>query len=156
MFQKVFPSFIRSSKLHIQRQIFVRPLLLPAASLARLAAGSSNGLYVQFWAPDDGRKTRLKHVERLTEINKLWNFATCWLYSENNLDLIGLVFMKINIWTFLENLSRSSVFNKIRQELSVLYLNTHLRVPPLIATALFWSRSCQCWGFEITHLDTPY
>jgi len=30
-------------------------------------------LYVQFWAPDDGRKTHLKHVKRLTEINKLWN-----------------------------------------------------------------------------------
>jgi len=28
-------------------------------------------LYVQFWAPDDERKTRLKHAERLTEINKL-------------------------------------------------------------------------------------
>jgi len=27
-------------------------------------------------------KTRLKHVERLTEINKLRNFASCWLYSE--------------------------------------------------------------------------
>jgi len=63
----------------------VRPLLLPAASLARLAAGSSNGLtlYVQFWAPDDGRKDRLKHVECLTEINKLWNVASCWLYSAN-------------------------------------------------------------------------
>jgi hypothetical protein len=36
-------------------------------------------LYVQFWAPDDERKTRLKHVERLTEINKLWNVASCWL-----------------------------------------------------------------------------
>ena len=37
------------------------------------AARSSNGLtlYVQFWAPDGGRKTRLKHVERLTKINKL-------------------------------------------------------------------------------------
>jgi len=43
MFQTVFLSIIRSSKLHIQRQVFVRPLLLPAASLARLAAGSSNG-----------------------------------------------------------------------------------------------------------------
>jgi hypothetical protein len=41
MFQTVFPSIISSSKLHIQRQVFVRPLLLPAASLARLAAGSS-------------------------------------------------------------------------------------------------------------------
>ena len=36
-------------------------------------------LYVQFWATDDGRKNRLKHVERLTEINKFWNFASCWL-----------------------------------------------------------------------------
>jgi len=44
MFQTSFPSIIRSSKLHIQRQVFVRPLLLPAASLAGLAAGSSNGL----------------------------------------------------------------------------------------------------------------
>jgi len=35
---------------------------------------------VQFWAPDDGRKNRLKHVERSTDINKLWNFAYCWLY----------------------------------------------------------------------------
>jgi len=50
MFQTVFSSIIRSSKLHIQRQVFVRP---------------------QFRAPDDGRKNRLKHVERLTEINKL-------------------------------------------------------------------------------------
>ena len=44
MFQTVFTSVIRSSKLHIQRQVCVRPLLLPAASLARLAAGSSIGL----------------------------------------------------------------------------------------------------------------
>jgi len=35
MFQTVFPSIIRSSKLHIQLQVFVRPILLPAASLAR-------------------------------------------------------------------------------------------------------------------------
>ena len=38
-------------------------------------------LYVLFWAPDDGRKNRLKHVELLTEIKKLWNVASCWLYS---------------------------------------------------------------------------
>ena len=44
MFQTGFPSIIKSSKLHIQRQVFVRPLLLPATSLSRLAAGSSNGL----------------------------------------------------------------------------------------------------------------
>ena len=38
---------------------------------------------MQFWAPDDGRKTRLKHLQRLTEINKLWNVASCWSYSAN-------------------------------------------------------------------------
>jgi len=52
-------------------------------ALARLASGSSNGLYVQFWAPDDGGKNRLKHVQRLTETNKLWNVAACWLYCAN-------------------------------------------------------------------------
>jgi len=41
-------------------------------------------LYVQFWAPDDGRKTHLKHVERFTEINKFWIVASCWLYSANS------------------------------------------------------------------------
>ena len=84
-FRQFFPSIIRSSKLHIQLQIFVRPIPLPAASLARLAAGSGIGLtlYVQFWAPDVGRKTHLKHVERHTEINKLRNMASCWLYFEN-------------------------------------------------------------------------
>jgi len=56
MFLTVFPSIIRISKLHIQLQVFVRPILLPAASLIRLAAGSSIGL---------------KNVERLTEIDKL-------------------------------------------------------------------------------------
>ena len=54
MFQTGFLSIIRSTKLHIQRQTF--------------------GLewYVQFCAPDDGQKTSLKHVQRLTrtEINK--------------------------------------------------------------------------------------
>jgi len=74
----------------------VRPLLLPAANLARLAAGSSNGLtlYVQFWAHDDGQKNCLKHVERLTEINKLRNVASCWLYAANTLVMHGHVNVK--------------------------------------------------------------
>jgi len=46
MFQTGFPAIIRSSKLHI-------------------------------------RKNLLKHVELLTEINKMWNVASCWLYSAN-------------------------------------------------------------------------
>jgi len=46
-------------------------------------------LYVPFWAPDDGRKNLPKHVERLTEINKLWNVASCWLFSANILAMHG-------------------------------------------------------------------
>jgi len=34
MFQTGFPSIIRRTKLHIRWQVFVRPILLPAASLA--------------------------------------------------------------------------------------------------------------------------
>jgi hypothetical protein len=34
-------------------------------------------------------ESRLKHVERLTEINKLWNVATCWLYCANVLAMHG-------------------------------------------------------------------
>ena len=92
MFRTVFLSIIRSSKLHIQLQVFVRPLLLPAASLARLAAGSSIGL-TNTWRRMGSfellmmvRKNRLKLVERLTKINKSWNVASCWLYSANILN----------------------------------------------------------------------
>ena len=46
-------------------------------------------LYVRFWAPDDGRKNHLKHVEHLTEINKLRNVASCWLYTANILAMHG-------------------------------------------------------------------
>ena len=52
---------------------------------------------MQFWAPDDGRKTRLKHVERLTEINKLWNVASCWLNSVNILAMHGPMNVKHNV-----------------------------------------------------------
>ena len=33
-----------------------------------------------FWAPDDGRRSRLKHVAHFTEINKLRNVASRWFY----------------------------------------------------------------------------
>jgi len=41
--------------------------------------------------PDDGWKNRLKHVERLTEINKLRNASSCWFYSENKLSVICFI-----------------------------------------------------------------
>jgi hypothetical protein len=37
-------------------------------------------LYVQFCAPDDGRRNVLKHAKQFVEINKSSNVASCWLY----------------------------------------------------------------------------
>ena len=59
---------------------------LLSSSSSTTVAGNSKRLtnypmvYIQFWAPDDGRRNRLKHVEHFTEINKLCNAASCWLY----------------------------------------------------------------------------
>ena len=93
MFQAVPPPIIRNSKCIYSIGYFVKALLLPATVVEELALhfsttveGSSTGLtkcpmlYIQFWAPDDGRRNRLKHVEHFTEINKLCNVASCWLY----------------------------------------------------------------------------
>ena len=68
MFQTGFPSIIRSTKLHIQRQVFVRPLLQPAASRQSLRAVSKPVwhvplLCVQWRIPDDGQGNCPKHVE---------------------------------------------------------------------------------------------
>ena len=78
MFQTVFPSIFRSTKLRIQRQAFVRPLPLPAAGLNGMEhpiqASKCLTLCVQFCAPDDGRKKpsetctasyRNKYIEKL-------------------------------------------------------------------------------------------
>jgi hypothetical protein len=53
-----------------QRQVAVKPAKYPM-------------LCIQFWAPDDGRRTRLKHVENFSEINTLCNIASCWLYLKS-------------------------------------------------------------------------
>jgi hypothetical protein len=52
MFQAVPPPIIRSTKLYIQPQVW-----------------QYLTLYVQFCAPDAGRRNRLKHVEQFIEIN---------------------------------------------------------------------------------------
>ena len=62
-------------------------------------------LYVQFRAPDDGRKSRPNHVERLTEINKLRKVASCWLYSANILAIYGSINVKLQGHVRLYNLS---------------------------------------------------
>jgi len=67
---------------------------------------------VQFCAPDDGRKTRLKHVQRLTEINKLWNIASCWLYFANILAMHGPMHVKLAFVYFSKICLENSSFIK--------------------------------------------
>ena len=71
---------------------FVKLSLLPAtvgSNSSTTVAGSSESFdkvprccIYSFWAPDDGRRNRLKPVEHFTEINKLCNVAFCRLYLE--------------------------------------------------------------------------
>jgi hypothetical protein len=55
------------------------------------AKGRSNGwtntrcCMYSFWAPDDGRRNRLKHVEHFAGISELCNVASCWLYLKIHL-----------------------------------------------------------------------
>ena len=69
MFQAVPPPIIRSSKLYIQHRVICQTFT--AICHCRGRDGTS---------PDDGRRDRLKYVEHFTEINKLCNVASCWLY----------------------------------------------------------------------------
>ena len=76
MFQAVPPPIIRSSK-----------LCTASGTLSNLHCCLM--LYIQCWAPDDGRRNRLKHVEHFTEIKKLCNVSSCWLYLKTSCLLIG-------------------------------------------------------------------
>jgi hypothetical protein len=90
MFQVAHPPIIRSSKTVYTAsgtcQIFTTACRYRGR--AGTAACGSEGLtstrccIYSFWAPDDGRMGDLKHVENFTEINKLSNVASCWLYLE--------------------------------------------------------------------------
>jgi hypothetical protein len=67
MFRTIFPSIIRSSRLHIQQQASA------ASSTEQQLFYICLLLNVQSWAPDDGRKDRPKHVECFTRTNNLRN-----------------------------------------------------------------------------------
>ena len=66
----------------------VNPLLLPAT----IVAGSSKGLtrypmqYIQFWALDDGRRNRLKHVEHFTKNKQIVWRCILLVILENNIN----------------------------------------------------------------------
>jgi len=72
------------------------------SSLVGMFHLSQASMYVQFWVPDDGRKTRLKHETCTASYrNKLWNVASCWLYSANILAMNGPMNVKyeLNFYT---------------------------------------------------------
>ena len=114
MFQAVPPPIIRSSKVYIQHRVFYQTFTAICHCRERVGtqsfkssttvAGSSKDLteypmlYIQFWAPDDGRSNWLKHVEYFTEINKLCNTASCWLYLKMRLRRTDPWTSNLQIW----------------------------------------------------------
>jgi len=62
MFRTVFSSIIRSSWLYIQHQVYVIQVSWLLASKQSTVVDIYLMLYLQSWAPDDGRKDRPKHV----------------------------------------------------------------------------------------------
>jgi len=96
MFQTGFPSIIWSSKLHIQRQVFVRPLLLPAGSQTFYMFQTvfqsiirSSKLHIQRQAYVRPILLPAASSRQQTEINELRKATSCWLYSENILGMHG-------------------------------------------------------------------
>ena len=81
--------------------------------------------YAQFWARD-GTEECLKHVEHLTEINKLWNVASCWLYSANMLATHGPVNVKQRNFIFNEHqINKISIQWQILSGHSSVYIHTY-------------------------------
>ena len=60
--------------------LFAVPSLPRQWQVAAKVWQSTRCYIYSFWAPDDRRRNRPKHVEYVTEINKLCNVAPCWLY----------------------------------------------------------------------------
>jgi len=86
MFQTVFPSIIRSSKLNIERQVFVRPITDAVCSV----------LSSWWWTENPSETWKASYR------NKLWNVISFWLYSSNILTIHGLVNVKSQLVS-LEN-----------------------------------------------------
>jgi hypothetical protein len=101
----MFRQFLRPSSgaqtIHTASGI-CQTLLLPAAIPTMTAAGSSKVWKIPqavciVWAPDDGQRNCLKHVEHFIEIKKLRNIASCWLHFGNILKMHGLMNIKYGI-----------------------------------------------------------
>ena len=117
MFRTALPSIIRSSRLYIQQQAYVKQILLSACWRVRDGTGLDvlfEGylpasrqqylfdicllLYVQSWTPDDGRKDRPKYVDCHSKIKYIWYIgeSSCIYYrnSSNNFDFEPYWFVK--------------------------------------------------------------
>jgi len=102
--------------------------------------------------PDDGRKNRLKHVQHLTEINKLWNIASCWLYCTNTLAMHWTMNVKQTLLFSFQLMVTSSSdkhFNLFRRTVTK-YTNFELNIiyPPKIINTPIVRRSKFVWQFH--------
>jgi len=130
MFQMVFPSITRSSKLHIQHQVFVRPILLPADSSQAVSKPVWHKplLCVQWKTPDDGPRNCLKHVE---------------FYSKNKFEkLVHLVGFVVRIYHNTRSPERQKCNVVMTSHLIITVCGT-LRVPhPLYVTQIWRHKLC--------------
>jgi hypothetical protein len=82
IFQTVFPSIIRSWRLHTATGICqTGTAVCLLASRLHYLFDIYLLLYVQSWTPDDGWKDHLKHVECYSKIKYIWEIVTpSWIY----------------------------------------------------------------------------
>jgi len=67
----------------------MRPLLLQQVAIT--VSSMPDTVDTVIWAPDDGWRYHPKHEEQITDINKLYIVASCWIIIDTmNLDL-GLI-----------------------------------------------------------------
>jgi hypothetical protein len=69
----------------MQRYTIFFMAVCTAVQLTHASGSSKQGWHMPdavctVWALDDGRKTRLRHVEHWQQYRILYNVASCWLY----------------------------------------------------------------------------
>ena len=114
MFQAVSPPIIRSSKLYTQHPVFVELFLLLTAIVSELFQPTHDSgkkqkkldkyrmLWIQFWAPDDGRRNRLNVASCWFCLNTFlpcyvcFNSDTQWFWSR---DIVSRYICESSSWT---------------------------------------------------------
>ena len=114
MFQAVPPPIIRSIKLRTASGIF-KPILLPAAIVDGMELSSISStiaavlvwqyltLYIQFCAPDDGRRNCLKHVRQFID-EMPWRYISSTIAGGSSIGLTipDAVFTVLCSWWWAE------------------------------------------------------